>query len=44
MRRFYQTFAGPSKLDLGLDEAPRRGWLVVSMKHDWARIFPWQKP
>ena len=32
------------KLDLGLDEAPRRGWLVVSMKHDWASIFPWKKP
>ena len=32
------------KLDLGLDEAPRRGWLVVSMKHDWASVFPWQKP
>lgn len=32
------------KLDLGLDEAHRRGWLVVSMKHDWASIFPWQEP
>ena len=28
------------KLDLGLDEASRRGWTVVSMKHDWASIFP----
>ena len=32
------------KLDRGLDEAPQRGWTVVSMKHDWERIFPWQKP
>jgi hypothetical protein len=32
------------KLDLGMDEATRRGWTVVSMKHDWASIFPWQKP
>ena len=31
------------KLDRGLDEAPRRGWTVVSMKHDWKRIFPFNK-
>jgi phosphoserine phosphatase len=24
----------------GLDEAPKRGWTVVSMKSDWATIFP----
>jgi hypothetical protein len=23
-----------------LDEAPRRGWTVVSMKDDWKTIFP----
>ena len=23
-----------------LDEAPQRGWQVVFMKDDWARIFP----
>jgi phosphoglycolate phosphatase-like HAD superfamily hydrolase len=23
-----------------LDEAPRRGWQLISMKQDWARIFP----
>ncbi len=28
------------KLDRGLDEAPKRGWTVVNMKDDWARIFP----
>jgi len=32
------------KLDRALDEAPQRGWTVVSMKHDWKRIFPWQRP
>jgi len=32
------------KLDHGLDEAPKRGWTVVSMKHDWKTIFPWQIP
>ena len=31
------------KLDRGLDEAPERGWVVVSMKDDWATIFPKQK-
>jgi len=32
------------KLDHCLDEAPQRGWTVVSMKHDWKTIFPWQRP
>jgi phosphoglycolate phosphatase-like HAD superfamily hydrolase len=27
------------KLARGLDEAPRRGWVVVSMQRDWARVF-----
>lgn len=27
------------KLDKGLDEAPKRGWTVVSMKKDWKRVF-----
>lgn len=27
------------KLDRGLDEGPRRGWTIVSMKDDWARVF-----
>ncbi|MDH3816837.1 MAG: haloacid dehalogenase-like hydrolase [Acidobacteriota bacterium] len=29
------------RLDRGLDEAKARGWIVVSMKDDWRRIFPW---
>ena len=28
------------KLDKGLDEAPKRGWTVVSMKDDWKAIYP----
>ena len=28
------------RLDKGLDEAKQRGWIVVSMKDDWNRIFP----
>jgi hypothetical protein len=27
------------KLARGLDEGPKRGWSVVSMKDDWATIF-----
>ena len=29
-----------AKLDLGLDEATKKGWTVVSMKNDWNKIFP----
>jgi len=28
------------RLDRGLDEAGRRGWVVVSMKDDWRTIYP----
>ncbi len=28
------------RLDRGLDEASDRGWVVVSMKDDWGRIYP----
>jgi phosphoserine phosphatase len=28
------------RLARGLDEAPKRGWTVVSMKEDWRSIFP----
>ena len=31
------------KLDRGLNEAPKRGWLVISMKNDWKRVFPFEK-
>ncbi|WP_091681321.1 HAD family hydrolase [Methylocapsa palsarum] len=31
------------KLDKGLDEAAASGWLVVSMKDDWKRIFAFEK-
>jgi phosphoserine phosphatase len=32
-----------ARLDRGLDEAPKRGWIVTSMKDDWKTIFPPQK-
>jgi hypothetical protein len=28
----------------GLDEAPKRGWIVVDMKEDWKVIYPVRKP
>lgn len=28
------------RLDNALDQAPQRGWQLISMKNDWARIFP----
>ena len=28
------------RLDAALDEAQAKGWTVVSMKDDWARVFP----
>ena len=31
------------KLDEALDEAPKRGWVVVDMKKDWKVIYPWQQ-
>jgi phosphoserine phosphatase len=36
----YDREAGLSKLDRGLDEGPKRGWTLVSMKNDWRRVFP----
>lgn len=28
------------RLDVALDEAPDRGWIVISMKDDWSKVFP----
>jgi hypothetical protein len=39
----YDRKAGLARLDKGLDEAPKRGWIVVSMKTDWRRVFAFEK-
>jgi hypothetical protein len=39
----YDRKAGLARLDKGLDEAPKRGWIVVSMKTDWKRVFAFDK-
>ncbi|HEY2785532.1 MAG TPA: HAD family hydrolase [Fimbriiglobus sp.] len=31
------------KLDKGLTEAPKRGWVIADMKTDWKRVFPFEK-
>jgi hypothetical protein len=28
----------------GLDEGPKRGWVIVDMKNEWKVIYPYQKP
>ena len=35
----YDRDSHVGKLTRGLDEAPRRGWTVVSMKDDWKTVF-----
>jgi phosphoserine phosphatase len=39
----YDRKSPVGKLDRGLDEAPRRGWTVVSMKDDFRVVFPFEK-
>jgi len=36
----YDRASAVGKLDRGLDEAPKRGWTLVSIKNDWKRVFP----
>jgi hypothetical protein len=36
----YDRSSHIGRLDRGLDEAESRGWVVVSMREDWRRIFP----
>jgi hypothetical protein len=31
------------RLDQALDEAGKRGWVVVDMKRDWKRIYPFEE-
>jgi phosphoglycolate phosphatase-like HAD superfamily hydrolase len=39
----YDRTSEVGRLDKALDEAPRRGWLVVDMKKDWKTIYPPQQ-
>lgn len=40
VREFAYDSGSIGKLDRGLREAPQRGWVLVSMKNDWKKIFP----
>ena len=39
----YDRKSSIGKLDRGLNEAVKRGWVVVSMQRDWKFIFPFEK-
>ena len=39
----YDRKSDVGKLDKAWDEAIAKGWIVVSMKDDWATIFPQEK-
>jgi phosphoglycolate phosphatase-like HAD superfamily hydrolase len=39
----YDRQSSIGRLSRGLDEAAKRGWLVVSMKNDWKRVFGFEK-
>jgi phosphoglycolate phosphatase-like HAD superfamily hydrolase len=39
----YDRKSSIGRLDKGLDKAREKGWIVVDMKQDWKRIYPWEK-
>jgi phosphoserine phosphatase len=36
----YDRDSSVGRLARGLDEADERGWILIDMKRDWARVFP----
>jgi hypothetical protein len=38
----YDRESKVGKLDTALDAAPEWGWIVVSMKDDWGKVFPFE--
>jgi phosphoserine phosphatase len=40
----YDRTSHVGQLARGLDEAAKRGWVLVDMKQDWKIIYPFQKP
>lgn len=35
----YDRNSSFGRLDLGLEEGPRRGWIIVDMQRDWSKVF-----
>ena len=42
VREFAYNRSAVGNLERALDEAPKRGWTVVSMKNDWNQIFAFE--
>jgi hypothetical protein len=42
VREFAYNRSAVGNLERGLDEAPKRGWTVVSMKNDWNQVFAYE--
>ena len=40
----YDRASAVGRLARGLDEGPKRGWSIVSMKRDWATVYPPARP
>jgi hypothetical protein len=40
----YDRDSPVGRLARGLDAAPKRGWIIISMKNDWKRVFPFERP
>jgi phosphoserine phosphatase len=40
----YDRQSAVGRLDRGLDEGPRRGWTLVSVRNDWRAVYPPGKP
>jgi hypothetical protein len=40
----YDRASSVGRLDRALDEAPRRGWTVTSIKSDWKTVYPVARP
>jgi len=39
----YDRGSSIGRLEKGLDDAAKYGWLIVDMKQDWKKIFPFEK-
>ncbi len=39
----YDRDSAVGRLDQAWDMAPAEGWHLISMKNDWAKVFPWNR-
>jgi hypothetical protein len=38
----YDRDSKVGKLSRALDEAPKRGWVLIDMKNDWKQVFAFE--